>query len=362
MITDKYRWLSKEAGLSEQYLQDAVNQCDTVYEAYLGARHSDVPWVPAEVDRFMEAWLDGNQTGVDILEAFRVLYIQGHTGQVIPPDIEPMPGPEPAPLPSGEIVDFVQVPGTLGDKTYFGVGLMNGEIHYGEYGRQDNYRCALYKLPRVKVGEFDAESIFNIVDGIITIEQGGPDRKAQIWYNGQCVYEHPKWNIMLNCHKHTDGRYYVSGQYYGDPSDPAGVLVSSNKVDWEVYFENPYEYRFYDMCSRGSELWIASTSSGTDWGENDCNPAVFWNGNLLWRDTDHVNCGFWGIALFNSDIYLGRTGQAGVVRLSDHKTVLDLSRHESRDEADCGRGDQHPDCHGVSLQRRGAGLGNQGRG
>lgn len=63
MITDKYRWLAKEANLNEQYMQDAVNQCDTIFKHYEAAYHSDVDWVPADCDKYYNMFLDGEISG-----------------------------------------------------------------------------------------------------------------------------------------------------------------------------------------------------------------------------------------------------------------------------------------------------------
>jgi hypothetical protein len=90
VILDKYRWLSKEANLSEQYMQDAVAQCDNVFSHYEKAYHSDVDWVPADCDMYYNMFLDGTIGGAKAIEMLDILYIQGHTEN-------------PSPVPSSDI-------------------------------------------------------------------------------------------------------------------------------------------------------------------------------------------------------------------------------------------------------------------
>ena len=200
---------------------------------------------------------------------------------------------------------------------YFTVKKINGVLNAGTYGYQNGIHASEIRQGKVTVQKFNAESVFAIREFkgnyYASLEHGKYSTvdKAMIYklVNGlwQEVYRHPRWNLMTEMHVH-EGYLYATGSRGGDRSDPAGVVRSSDGVNWEIYFENPNEYRFWAMTSRGSELWIAASSSGTDWGNNNSNPSVFKGKDLIWRDYSRPNHGFWGITHHKGDIYLGGRG------------------------------------------------------
>lgn len=69
-----------------QFLRSAALQDEQVYAAYEIARHTDVEWVVVECDTYMDHWLNVRDiSGAAVLEAFRVLTIQGHENIPEPP-------------------------------------------------------------------------------------------------------------------------------------------------------------------------------------------------------------------------------------------------------------------------------------
>jgi len=221
---------------------------------------------------------------------------------------------------------------------YFTVKKINGVLNAGTYGYQNGIHASEIRQGKTTIQKFDAESVFAIRefkgDYYASLEHGkfSTVDRAMIYklINGvwQEVYRHPRWVIMTEMHVH-EGYLYATGTAWDNPSDPAGVVRSSDGINWEIYFENSYEYRFWGMTSMGSELWIAATSSGVDWGSNNSNPSVFRGKDLIWRDYSRPNHGFWGITHHKGDIYLGGTGIARVVRFSDKRTVLESTAHEA---------------------------------
>jgi hypothetical protein len=117
---------------------------------------------------------------------------------------------------------------------------------------------------------------------------------------------------------------YATGCRWDDDADPAGIIRTLDGITWELYLESKYEYRFWGMTSEGSNLVTASTSSGADWGKNNCRPTVWRNKDMIWTDYDHPNSGFWAAEYWPKvkDTFLGRCGNGAVVRLSDRKEVL----------------------------------------
>ena len=342
MYYDIYRWLEKEvaAGLDpkSQYHQNAVMQCVDVNNAYLKARHSDVDWVPDECDKFMDAWLNGNKTGLRILADFDTLYKQGHP-EPAPPTPVPVPDPGPAPQPGGEITSFLALPVMDdSDNCYFTVCRVNGEILASTY-KDGSYQSMIYDLTHKERWRFNAESGFMIIlfKGRYYMSQEHGDYSTvdrgmvRCLENGAWkeVYRHPRWDLITEMHVH--GNYlYASGCCFGNDSDPAGIVRTFDGVTWEEWLVNPYEYRFWGMTSGADgALWTAATSSGADWGKNNCNPSVFRNKDLMWRDKDHPNSGFWAIEAWHNDLFLGRCGDAAVVRYSDKKEVLTMPGYEA---------------------------------
>ena len=272
-------------------------------------------------------------------------------GTVIPtptPTPTPTPGPTPGPVPNpvmtGEIIDFVQVPefsrapvGYPRPCAYFTVGKINGKIVAGSYGYVNGkHQSLLVSMPNDKASDvvaFNSESCFCLIffKGFwyLSVEHGMADSvdKGMIYRfeNGKWIekFRSSHWNLILNGHIHA-GRLYFTGCNFDNRSDAAGHVSTVDGEHWDEW-TNPNEYRFFGMCSRGSEFWVGATSSGADWGANDCKPSVFCNNNLVWRDESRPNQGHWGIAAFKGDIFIAGTGNARVIRLSDKKEVLTMN-------------------------------------
>jgi len=243
------------------------------------------------------------------------------------------------PLPAGEIKAFNAIPALDDpDNCYFTACRVNGEMRFATY-KDGSYTAHIKNIAGKVLDSFNCESCFMIIPfkggynmsqehgRYSTVDKGMIYRLINgVW---QEVYRHPRWTLITEMHVHTDGYLYATGGKWGDSSDPAGIVRSLDGVNWEVWYENLYEYRFWGMTSKDGNLWIASTSSGTDWGANDCRPSVFCNKALALTDYDHPNSGFWAIEAWNDDIYLGRCGDAAVVRFSDKKEVLTMPGYES---------------------------------
>lgn len=218
---------------------------------------------------------------------------------------------------------------------YFGICRVNGKMQFGTYGYQNGQHASkIFEYPHVKTADFNAESVFKILlfkgKYYCTLEHGQystVDRGMVYRLDGDKwveVYRHPRWILLLETLVHTDGWLYVTGCHYNDRSDPAGVIRTNDGINWQTWFENPNEYRFFGMASKGNDIYIAGTSSGADWGANNCNPSIFCNSNLIWRDYSRPNDGFWACVNFKNEIYVGGSGHARVVRVSDRKTVLNI--------------------------------------
>ncbi|MFH1408970.1 MAG: hypothetical protein ABIH34_03615 [Nanoarchaeota archaeon] len=241
--------------------------------------------------------------------------------------------------PISKITDFVHLPECDNPvSVYFGIGKVNSTIHFGEYGYQyGDASSKLFAYPHMLVQEFDSESVLDIKEFkgryYLSVERGkwksGVDKAMVYQLQGTKwveVYRHPRWNLMVHLHVH-NGYLYATGSKLEDRSDPAGAVRTADGVNWEVYYENQSEYRLWGMTSLGNDIWFAATSSGMDYGGNNCRPSVFRNKDLIWTDYSNPNDGFWGIAAFKGQIYLGQTGHARVVRFSDKKVVLDRPGH-----------------------------------
>lgn len=253
------------------------------------------------------------------------------------PDVPPIPPPIP-PGPAGEIVRFDAI-ATLDDvdNCYFSGCKVNGGMQFTTY-RDGSYTCHLKDINNVILKSFNAESGFMIIfyKGRYYMSQEHGDypttdrgRILQLQLDGtwKPVFTHPRWHLITEMHVHTDGWLYATGCRWDDDSDPAGIVRSFDGVNWETYLENPNEYRFWGMTSEGPNLVTASTSSGADWGKNNCRPTVWRNRDMIWTDHDHPNSGFWAAEYWPKvkDTFLGRCGDGAVVRLSDHKEVLSVS-------------------------------------
>uniref|UniRef100_A0A6M3XLD9 F5/8 type C domain-containing protein n=1 Tax=viral metagenome TaxID=1070528 RepID=A0A6M3XLD9_9ZZZZ len=250
---------------------------------------------------------------------------------------------------ANEITSFQrQTACDLALSAYFSAYKVDGNMHFGTYGYQNGVHAAdIYFLsPLLEKGNlnFNSESVFCIVyfngtyycslehGQYTTVDKAMVYRKESIGgglFAWNEVYRHSQWDIMFNLWVH-DGYLYASGMKYEAGNVNAGVVRTSNGTTWTSYISDPGDYAFFGMTTLGNDLWIAATLRGMYWGGANCQPAVFKNTQLQWLDTENIDGdGFWGIAAFNGDIYLGGTHPARIVKYevatSNKTTVLNLS-------------------------------------
>lgn len=249
------------------------------------------------------------------------------------PTPNPDPTPDPTPTPWGDIKVFNAIPALDDpDNCYFTGCRVEGGMQFGTY-KDGSYKSHIKDIGGNILHTFTAESCFMILpfnNGYnMTQEKGEHGIYRLVGGRWKGVYKRPNWDLMLEMCKH--GNYlYASGQKWGVREDPAGIVKSVDGIVWEDWLINKYEYRFYGMCSHtDGALWTAATSSGADWGANDCRPAVFRNTEKIWEDYDHINSGNWAIESWHNDIWTGRCGDCAVVRYSDKKEVLTMPGYES---------------------------------
>ena len=287
---------------------------------------------------YLAAWQDVRDAGADPLAHYlRWGWLEGRWPL---PGTKPSLAPEPTPSnkPGGEIVAFDHI--ATVDSPIFAIGKPDG-IYYAVYGYGADkiHSTEIYKLgnvPNEPIQRIEAESGIAMCDDLLACENFGPkDVGAILQFRGglfEKVFDAGSygWDLMLALKKAPDGSYRATGMNFGDRSNPAGILQSVNKRDWTPYYINPNEYRFFEMDfdSEGN-LWTASTSSGTDWGKNNCNPCVFRNRDLVWRDETRPNDGAWGIKCAFGDVFYGRTGHAAVVSVNKRRPVLEMPGHEA---------------------------------
>jgi hypothetical protein len=251
--------------------------------------------------------------------------------------IPPTPPTPPTPSPSGEIIRFDAIPALDDpDNCYFTGCKVNGKMWFCTY-KDGSYTSYLKDITGKELARFNAESGFMIIafKGKYYMSQEHGDypktdrgRILQLQVDGSWrpVYTHPRWHLITEMHVHGD-YLYATGCRWDDDSDPAGIIRTIDGTNWELYNESKNEYRFWGMTSEGGNLIVASTSSGADWGKNNCRPTVWRNRDMIWTDYDHPMSGFWAAEYWPKvkDTFLGRCGDGAVVRLSDHKEVLTMS-------------------------------------
>jgi hypothetical protein len=253
----------------------------------------------------------------------------------------PRPYKKEPPKPQGDIKSFQPITALDDpDNCYFTACRVNGAMQFGTY-KDGSYQSKIKDINGNILSSFNAESCYQIVpfkgSYCMSQEHGkyAEVDRGMIYRlidgNWQEVYHHPRWHIITEMYVNpVDGYIYASGCRWDDPKEPAGVVRSVDGINWEVWFTNPYEYRFWGMTSRpNGSVVIAATSGGVDWG-GACSPSVFEGGNnLVWRDDSHRGSGFWACEYWHNDVYLGRCGDGAVVRLSDHKEVLPMPGFDS---------------------------------
>ena len=237
-------------------------------------------------------------------------------------------------LPTTEIVSFVRVPESDNKLScYFGVNKIGGKMVFGTYGYQNgDHSCEIYEYPHIKTVSFNAESVMQIEkhDGkyYLTLEHGKyktVDKAMIMRLEGsewKEVYRSDHAVIAIGLKSHVDGYLYATIPGSDSPNSDIVRSKSGNSGTWEKWYTNTNEYRFFGIDSLGNNLLIAASSSLGDWGGNT-QPSIFVNKGLHWRDTSRTGDGFWAAVSFKGEGYVGGTGHARVVRVSDKKTVLD---------------------------------------
>ena len=281
---------------------------------------------PGYADELFTLWITNQNDTQHLLDVMEIVANQN-------PNQPPVP---PAP-PSGgsNIVRFDPIL-TLDDpdNCYFTGCRVNDQMRFCTY-KDGSQLVYMVDINRKELARFNAESGFMIIyykgRYYLSLEHGqwGTVNRGMImrleangnWYE---VYRHPRWDLITEMHVHTDGWLYASGNKWGTPSDPGGIVRTFDGDHWEVYYERNDEVRSWGMTSLSSHLVTAGTTRGTDWGGNGCHPAIIVNKDLVWTDPDHEGSGFWAAEAWHADVFFGRCGEAGVVRLSDKKEVLSM--------------------------------------
>jgi hypothetical protein len=217
---------------------------------------------------------------------------------------------------------------------YFGVNKINGKMVFGTYGYQHgDHSSEIYEYPHTKVAEFDCESVMQIEKHAgkyyCTLEHGkiksGVDKAMIMRLDGSVwneVYRSDHAVLAIGLKSHSDGYIYATIPGSDSPNSDIVRSQSGDSGTWEKWYTNTNEYRFFGISSWGGNILVGASSSLGDWGGNT-QPSIFVNKNLVFRDADRTGDGFWGAVSFNGEGYVGGTGRARVVRVSDKKTVLD---------------------------------------
>lgn len=238
------------------------------------------------------------------------------------------------PVPKTEIKKFVRVPESDNKlSAYFSINKINGKMVFGTYGYQNgDHSSEIYEYPHTKTASFNAESVMHIEKHngkyYLTLEHGKyntVDKAMIMRLEGSTwkeVYRSDHAVIAIGLVSHVDGYLYATIPGSDSPNSDIVRSKSGNPGTWKKWYTNTSEYRFFGIASLGTKLLTAASSGPGDWGGNT-QPSIFINKNLHWRDDTRTGDGFWGAVSFNGDGYVGGTGHARVVRVSDRKTVLD---------------------------------------
>ena len=147
----------------------------------------------------------------------------------------------------------------------------------GTYGYQGGEMSSeIYKAPHDLYQPYQSESVIMIQDGIVLLENYGPERRGAIWYGGSIRWQAPG-SLCLECHKHGD-RWYVTWGDWNNPSAPGGWVWSTDKVNWHDGGRMQNSDMCFGMCTQGDDL-CSFGSAWLDWGFDQSYPVLYRDGN-----------------------------------------------------------------------------------
>lgn len=271
------QWFNDVAATRRVYLE----QGELMGGLYQKARKVDQVYA----DYLYELWVTGKDDTQNLLNVMGILASQ-------------TPGPTP-PTPPDPGQNVWNVPGTV-------MCFKDGK--YGTY-KKDGV-CGLFRLDGSPLWQGQAESVFDILGDLFTLENG-PD----ICTTAGSIYHHPSWTLMLYLIEH-NGVTFSNGCAYGVGRKDAGVLRSTNKQVWQPHWNNNVGYMLWRPCIHNGLLTYAASGGNTDWGEGSY-PAIWQDGRIIYEDKGRMGEGFWASASYQGKLYLGGSGKARVLCLDD---------------------------------------------
>ena len=179
----------------------------------------------------------------------------------------------------------------------------------GTYGYQGgDMSSEIYEYPHTLKHSFQSESVIMIQDGIVLLENYGPERKGAIWYAGAIRWLAPG-SLCLECHKHGD-RWYVTWGDWWQPNQPGGWAWSLDKINWHDGGRMTGSDMCFGMCSH-VDLYSAG-SAYLDWGFDQSYPVLYRNSQRVDALPNRKGDGAWAAETFNGHIFCGICGHAAV--------------------------------------------------
>ena len=180
----------------------------------------------------------------------------------------------------------------------------------GEYGYQGGEMSSnIHEYPHTLKHSFQSESVIMIKDGIVLLENYGPNRKGAIWYGGAIRWQAPG-SLCLECHKHGD-RWYVTWGDWNNPSAPGGWVWSTDRVNWHDGGRMQNSDMCFGMCIQGGAL-CSFGSAYLDWGFDQSYPVLYQGSLRIDSLPGRKGDGAWAAASFGGRIFGGICGHAAV--------------------------------------------------
>lgn len=174
---------------------------------------------------------------------------------------------------------------------------------YGTYGGKGI--SGLYHLEGSPIWQGKAESVFNILGDLFTLENG-----ADIYNSQGSVYHHPSWTLMLYLIE-INGVTFANGCAYGTGKSDGGILRSTDKQLWHPHWSNSSGIMLWTPYALGGSLGYAGSGGNTDWGAGSW-PLIWQDGQVIFEDKSRQGEGFWASAVHQGRRYFGGSGRARV--------------------------------------------------